>query len=161
MIFVGIDPGKTGGVFMLRSLAGDDGYGFPMPLDAAGDACVSTLQDYIIEACMKWDTPYYDVHVLIEQQQRGKTISFQEGRLTACIDLMGINRISARPQAWQKRIFSTLNEIPNDTKEASIAYCHGMGLTLPTLTPNGIKLHDGIADAYCMAVYCAIKVLEL
>src|SRR5690606_16735720 len=109
----------------------------------------------------KWDEPYYNVHVLIEQQQRGKTISFQEGRLTACADMMGVNRLSVRPQVWQKCIFSALVDPPDDTKEASITYCQNMGLSLPMLTQTGTKLHDGIADAYCMAVYCMLKVLDI
>lgn len=160
MIFVGIDPGKTGGVFFLNGIT-NTGYGLPMPLDATGDACVSTLQEYFLEACLKWDMPNYKVHVLIEEQQRGKKISFQEGRLTACVDLIGANRLSARPQVWQKRIFSNLEEVPDDTKQASMAFCEQMGMELPTLTPTGTVLHDGIADAYCMAVYCMLKVLDI
>ena len=159
MIFVGIDPGKTGGVYFLDGISGT-GFGVPMPLDSNGDACVSTLQQYLLELCQDWDVPHYNVYVLIEEQQRGKKISFQEGRLTACIDLLDMNRMSVRPQVWQKRIFSNLEEVPQDTKQASMVFCELMGIELPTLTPTGTLLHDGIADAYCMAVYCMCKVTD-
>jgi len=41
----------------------------------------------------------------------------------------------------------------NKDKDVAIKYCLEAGYELPTLRPKGKKLHDGVADSICIALY--------
>lgn len=159
MIVVGIDPGKQGGIaFMVR---GKDCKAFPLPIvDRKVD--VGKLQELIIENCTAMDFGGH-VYAFVEVQQirsgnRGNLLIGENyGRITAMLDLLTYSTEEVHAWDWKKALFPGKKTKGN--KEISIKRCLDEGYDLPTLKPAGKKLHDGIADAICIALY-GLKKLE-
>ncbi len=152
MKILGIDPGKTGGLAIAEMYDGKWLIN-PYVLPVGGrwvDVCA--LQDFLI-----YHSPS---HTFIEKQQiRGRqsakgnmTIAGNYHRVLSVLELCGIEYAEVEPKTWQKAILPGITGREN-LKLAAVTYAQGTGVHIPTLRPNGKILHDGCADAVCIANY--------
>jgi hypothetical protein len=108
-----------------------------------GRVDVDTLQDLIIQ--------HYPRRAYLEAQraksgQRGQLlIRLNQGRLEAVLELCGVPYSLLDPKVWQNAIGVSGDKAEHIDHAA--AHCR-----IPTLKPNGRKLHDGIADAVCIVL---------
>ena len=131
---------------------------FPLPIvDRKVD--VGALQEIILEYFSGGSTVTDLVlwRVYLEKQQirggqRGQALIGENyGRITAVLDLLRIPTKEVTSPVWKKALFPGKKTYKD--KKISIEKCLEEGYTLPTLRPRGKILHDGIADAICIALY--------
>lgn len=143
MNVLGIDPGKQGALVFIHN---DNARSYPMPLLKNGKIDVLKLSSLV-----SFHKPSL---VVIERQQirsgqRGAmAIGENYGRLTGTIDCCRVKYIDPTPQKWQKYF-----DITGD-KEEHIEKCKELGFEVPTKSDrSNSPPHDGIADAYLIALY--------
>lgn len=151
-IYVGIDPGKDGGIAALNV------YGaviFAVKTPVASDNELDLTQ---ITQHLKNLTKDSEVTVTIEKvhsmpgQGVASMFSFgmTTGMLHGVVAAIGLPRFLVAPQTWKKLI---LHDTPKD-KDAAIEYCTRVYPYVSLLaTPRSTKAHSGIADAICIARY--------
>jgi hypothetical protein len=138
-MILGIDPGQSGGLAFV-DLDSRQCHLCPMPI-RGGRVDVDTLQDLIVQ--------HYPRRAYLEAQrvksgQRGQAlIMLNQGRLEAVLELCGVPYSLLDPKVWQNAIGVSGDKAKHIDHAA--AHCR-----IPTLNPNGRKLHDGIADAVCI-----------
>jgi hypothetical protein len=152
--YIGIDPGKSGGVAILK-----DGVSiydiFPIPI--AGDEIdISSLH-----AKLEIESMDAEVVVYIEKvgamPKQGVTSMFSFGFTTGAIHAvaacLGYPRYLVTPQAWKKKVLvGTAKD-----KNAAIEWCRRAFPEESLLaTERSRKCHDGMADALCIATYAYI-----
>lgn len=85
---------------------------------------------------------------VVSQFNIGRGYGLWEGIIKA----LGLKYTLVHPKTWQKEILKDLNK--TDTKQASALFAQRM---CPDedwrISTKGRKIHDGLTDAYCMAVY--------
>ena len=154
-LYLGADPGKTGAIVGL-DMEGAVISGIDMP--QADD-----------ELCDFWYTvakSYTDVYVVVEKvwsnPKWGKRHCFefgrQKGRLETSITAAGLSFFRIQPTSWQ-RYFEMFK-----TPEERQGY-QGQRLWKKRLQAKAIQIFDGRvtlsrADAYLLAEYCRLNVLE-
>lgn len=145
---LGIDPGKQGALVFL----GKEVKHYKMPLKD-GKVDVGKVQSLII-----FHNPSF---VAIEQQyimsrQRGAMATGENyGRLTATLDLCGVKFKEVQSRDWQKHfgLYGT-GKRGKVKKQLHIEKCEELGYHVPPKsTRDGSSAHDGIADAYLVALY--------
>jgi hypothetical protein len=140
-MILGIDPGQSGGLAFV-DLDSRQCHLYPMPI-RGGRVDVDTLQDLIVQ--------HYPRRAYLEAQraksgQRGQAlIMLNQGRLEAVLELCGVPYSLLDPKVWQNTIGVSGDKAEHIDHAA--AHCR-----IPTLKPNGRKLHDGIADAVCIVL---------
>lgn len=151
MIFIGIDPGKSGGIAVISS--NDPAIEvFPIPL--AGDeidmvAIWMRLKRY----CLGYNMACY-IEKVGAMPKQGVTsmfsFGFTTGALHAIVACLEIPRYLVTPQAWKKEILAGTAK----DKAAAIEYCAKAypGVNL-FATERSKVCHDGMADALCIATY--------
>ena len=148
MRIAGIDPGLSGGIFLL----GETGsfcrafYGLDSVL------CIHPVQNFIMD--------FKPEHVFIEKPflngleggQSAMTIGSNYGRLTALLDLNNIPYTEVPPKTWQ-RSMGVLGTSRDATKKLALelALTHFLESTL--ILPKARKPHSGLVDAACIALY--------
>ena len=148
MRIAGIDPGLSGGIFLL----GETG-SFCRPFFGLNSVLsIHPIQTFINE--------FKPEHVFIEKPflngleggQSAMTIGSNYGRLTALLDLNMIPYTEVPPKVWQ-RAMGVLGPSRKATKESALklALKHFLASTL-TL-PKARKPHEGLVDAACIALY--------
>ena len=151
MMFVGIDPGKTGHIAMIDE-TGEFISDCKMPI-IDGELAVITLQSYVYEARC----------VGLEQVQAmpggglrrpGIVSTFNFGRIfgetIACVKLCRVSMLRPRPQEWQKLIYGgrKKGKDPKETSRAVAAERH------PSIADRfQTKVSAGLADALHLAEY--------
>jgi hypothetical protein len=144
MMILGIDPGQSGGLAFIDFSA--DGVLsstlYPMPI-RAGRVDVDAMKDLIIQH--KPQRAYMEAQRAKSGQRGQALIMLNQGRLEAVLELCDVGYSLLDPKVWQKAI--NVSGDKNEHIDHAAAYCQ-----IPTLKPNGRKLHDGIADAVCIAV---------
>jgi hypothetical protein len=141
MMILGIDPGQSGGLAFI-DFDSRQCHLYPMPLRGSR-VDVYTLQDLIIQHAPQ--RAYLEAQ-RVKGNQRGQAlIMLNQGRLEATLELCDVGYSLLDPKVWQKAI--NVSGDKNEHIDHAAAYCQ-----IPTLKPNGRKLHDGIADAVCIAV---------
>lgn len=150
LIIVGIDPGKSGGVAAVGNVdAPVVVENMAMPTLPDGTVDVAALQDFLIRVAPNSavvERPY-----ILGRQKGALTIGANFGRLTATLDLCGVPYTLVRPQSWQKEVLVVGGD---DTKEASVATCLTLNLTLQkTSSRSNARWHDGVSDANLIALY--------
>jgi hypothetical protein len=153
MMILGIDPGQSGGLAFIDFYA--DGVLsstlYPMPI-RAGRVDVDAMQDLIIQH--KPQRAYMEAQRAKSGQRGQALIMINQGRLEAVLELCGVGYNLLDPKVWQKAIGVSGSKAEHI--EYAGQYCH-----IPTKFPKGRKLHDGIADAVCIAVAGeALRVVE-
>jgi crossover junction endodeoxyribonuclease RuvC len=155
-IYIGIDPGKTGGV---AAILEETVIVTPMIL-AGKDVDVGAMVDFLVKniylkstagkpcnaiACIE------KVHSMPEQ---GVVSSFKFGFVTGVmhgiIRTLRIPLHTVTPQAWKKVILAgTLKD-----KDAAIDFCRRVYPNVNLLATERSRVpHSGIADALCIAKY--------
>lgn len=153
---VGIDPGKKGGIACLFSASA--WVTLPLPHRKNGDLDVRTI---------KFKLKHWSPHHIVIEHQWGRAVQgiktsgvmmYNYGKLRACIELYGPRQLTVvSPKDWQRVM---IPDTPSGmTKAASIKYCQDHYPNVNLLpTRRSTKLHDGMADALCLASY--VKPLE-
>jgi crossover junction endodeoxyribonuclease RuvC len=151
MIFIGIDPGKTGGIAVLGT--GITTTTFPIPL--VGDE-IDLRRIY--EKLHYYRLHSYEVDVYIEKvgamPKQGVTsmfsFGFTTGALHGIIASLGFPRFLVTPQAWKKEILVGTDK----DKNAAIEFCRRAFPNVSLLATERSKVcHNGMADALCIAEY--------
>jgi crossover junction endodeoxyribonuclease RuvC len=158
MLYIGVDPGKTGALAMI----GNGKVIYTTVMMLMGKDIDWTEMAHWIKLRLRYpDGIHPSVVACIEKVHampgQGVTSMFNFGFVTGGIHgvlgALDIPRYLVTPQAWKKEI---LAGTPRD-KEAAIDYVTrvypGVSL-LPT--PRSTKPHSGIADAICIARYASL-----
>lgn len=145
MHYIGVDPGKKGGLAYLRE--GEVSY----------EAMPSSLKDinrFFFEVSIKSDS---QVTVVMEKvgpmPKQGVTSMFTFGAGYGALQMAavanGCRLLLVTPQEWKKVILAGTDK----TKDSSIRVCEYLFPTV-NLVPQGCrKPHDGIAEAILLAEY--------
>jgi len=152
MIVVGIDPGKTGGIAFLEKGKNCEGGLYKMPINVS-KVDVGELQTIFLEHLSTGEEHqvYIEKQQVRARQRGGALIGENYGRIVAVLELLELTTIEVIPRVWKSTLFP--DQVTAGNKEISIQKCINEGYDLPTLKPTGKKLHDGIADAICIALY--------
>lgn len=173
-LFVGIDPGKQGGIAVIDQF-GARLQSREMPVTAGGaiDAC--KLRDLLVFT----KDEGLEVFVGIEKSQampgQGVVAVFSYGvgfgRLQAVVELLGIPHIYVRPQQWKHEFGLLIPRQPpivgetkkekgvrvtakkRGAKRSSVALATELFPHFDDRTPRG-RLKDGEAEALLIAEYC-------
>ena len=157
-LYIGIDPGKTGGIAILQD---NKIYITPMLL-AGKDLDVSAIARWIIDNGIIIGQSRENICACIEKvhsmPKQGVASSFKFGFVTGVmhgiIRTLGIPLHLVTPQAWKKEI---LAGTPKD-KDAAIDFCRRIYPEVNLLATERSRVpHSGMADALCIARYASVK----
>ena len=155
MVVIGIDPGKTGGIaFMDPSLNCQT---FKMPIYPNSNRIdVGKLQEIFLEKAFKTllfgeKIAYVERQQVRHGQRGGSIIGENYGRILTVLELLDISYKEVLPWTWKGWLFP--GKKTDQNKKIAIEWCVDQGYELPTLRPKGKILHDGVADAICIAKY--------
>lgn len=155
MIFIGIDPGRSGGIALIDESIGEIRV-MQMPM-LGHEIDTVTFKDFIYSTSPSRLTAHHSMLAGIEKvgamPKQGVTsmfnFGFSTGMIHGMLATLHIQRKIVTPQAWKKEILvGTAKD-----KEAAIEYC---AATYPSISliPTGCrKPQDGMADALCIAEY--------
>jgi crossover junction endodeoxyribonuclease RuvC len=153
-IYVGIDPGKDGGISAINDL-GNIVIAVKTPCTGDNELDLTRITEMLVT--LK-NVSQDDVQATIEKvhsmpgQGVASMFSFgmTTGMLHGVVAALRIPRFLVSPQAWKKKI---LYDTAKD-KNAAIEYCARVYPDVSLLaTPRSIKSHTGIADSLCIARY--------
>jgi crossover junction endodeoxyribonuclease RuvC len=150
MIYIGIDPGKKGGIATVGITVAAQ----PMPM------LDDRIDSKIIADRLRTIRCYGDCFAAIEKvasrpdQGVVSMFNFGEGygRILGVLDALNIQYVEVLPQAWKKVI------LPNTAKDkiAAIGYCKRHYPDIKLILPGCRNSHDGMADALCLARYAEL-----
>jgi len=170
MAYIGIDPGKNGGIAIIRN---DSIRVFAMPTDS-GELDVQAITKIFLDEKESGEPVccyLEDVHSIFGMSagsnfQFGRVLGIIEGVLGAT----GIVYAKVTPKVWQKEIWSCVTPIANptgkllksglphvkiDTKGTSLMAAQKLFPDVNLLATTRSKIpHDGIVDALLIAEYC-------
>ena len=155
-IFIGVDPGKSGGIAIINVFTNEI---FVTPMILSGkDVDAKAIADWITSNTYKYEHPITCIEKVHAMPGQGVTSMFKFGFVTGVmhgiIRTLGIPLHLVTPQAWKKEI---LAGTPKD-KEAAIDFCRRIYPQVNLLaTERSRKPHSGIADALCIARYAKEK----
>ena len=145
-LFIGIDPGKAGGIAYIDTeykIAGTE----PYSDKALIDLCRDVRQTSTVVCCLE-KVGAMPGQGVVSMFSFGKSVGYIKGVLEA----FGIPYQEITPQKW-KREFSL-----NSDKAASAEVCNRLFPDISLLaTPKCRKPHDGMAEALLMAEYARRK----
>lgn len=153
MYYLGIDPGKSGGLALIDNYTLVD----VIPTPVAGkEIDLGAIRDWLLkiikaDSCEAW------IEKVGAMPGQGVTGMFNFGFSTGAVHgvLAGLNiaRFIVTPQAWKKEILTGTAK----DKDAAIDWCVRKYPGL-SLVPKGCrKAHNGMADALCIANYGFFK----
>ncbi|MFA5036784.1 MAG: hypothetical protein WC479_06380 [Candidatus Izemoplasmatales bacterium] len=151
-IYVGIDPGKDGGIAALY----DDGIALvakKTPLMSDNELDLTQITS-LLEGLKSRGIVQVTIEKVHSMPGQGVASMFSFGMTTGMLHgvvaALGIPRFLVAPQTWKKKI---LYDTAKD-KNAAIEYCARVYPQISLLaTPRSQKAHTGIADAICIARY--------
>ncbi len=163
MYFLGIDPGKGGGLALLNQ-DGDLVMRETTPVIGARGAKTSYNIGSMWDCLIGFKKATGDVGLVatIEKTQpfpgngasSNHAIGFGDGIWQALLTAMSIRYDIVGPRTWQKVLFKDMNAATSDTKAASAIYCaRRWGSHKFLATERSKKPHDGLTDAACIAEY--------
>lgn len=189
MIFLGIDPGTSGGVGIL--LPDNEIKMFPVPiftqyLKGKTDKGNHKKRNHAdVETLVKLTWENTNIHpalwslhmrLCIESLQSGGRFADTTGqlmknygRILAVTEIYGIPKVQPIPRMWQKWIVSRMSVeararaqllYPDDTKGLAIEYVHEHFPSVNLILKGRRTPHDGCADAICQADYVRHHVEE-
>ena len=157
MLYVGIDNGLNGGIVIVNGETKTILSKFVMPVFKGKKT------DYDIKSIceiLEFLNPD-DVRIVLEKAHvrpiSGKRASFMTGFgygvMQGILEAKSLSYSIVSPKDWQQEILKGMNT--GDTKKDSIMFC---SRRYPKedwrATERSKKLHDGLTDACCMALYC-------
>lgn len=152
MIYLGIDPGLSGGLAALSTICTFTGFPRPMPL-AGGEIDALNIAETVTDLRMA-DDVIVCVEAVHSMPKQGVASTFKFGKGYGMV-LGALAAVSARtelvtPQAWKKAILAGTAK----DKDAAIAWCRRAYPSVNLLATERSRVpHDGIADALCIAEY--------
>lgn len=151
MIYIGIDPGKSGGIAIISELH----------LEAVTPMIIAG-KDIDLWATAEWVDRYTfeDEHAIcyIEKvsamPKQGVTsmfnFGFSTGAMHGVIAALGIPRYLVTPQTWKNKILTGTKK----DKNAAVDWCRRAYPDVSLLaTEKSRKSHSGMAEAICIARY--------
>lgn len=140
--YIGVDPGRNGGLCVLR----DDGAVMGTARMPDGKA---RIIDWITQATGRFVNPILVTELAQAMPKQGVTSTFNYGRHFATFEdaaiLLKIPYVEVRPAAWKKTMGLT------QKKADSITACRRL-FPLVELVPAGCRVeHDGMAEALLIA----------
>lgn len=143
MIYIGCDPGQSGGIAILRERA----YAFPMP---------ETRKD-LIDLLWEWLGHAHTVQAVVEKvhamPKQGVSSSFKFGmqyeRICMALVCKGVSFREVSPQAWQRALKIPFKKA-SETKHQHKARLKAVAQELFPSTNVTLKT----ADALLLAEYC-------
>lgn len=152
-IYLGIDPGKDGGIAAIEGAYSGVIMAIKTPTTADNELDITAIVGHL-HNLMELGTVYATIEKVHSMPGQGVASMFSFGMTTGIlhgiIGTLGLPRFLVAPQTWKKRI---LHDTPKD-KDAAIAYCTmAYPYVSMVATPRSTKPHNGIADAICIARY--------
>jgi crossover junction endodeoxyribonuclease RuvC len=149
-VICGIDPGAKGGVAFYRNAESVTAY--PMPMLDDGHVGAWQLAEWLREH----DPKVVWIEKVHSMPKQGVASTFKFGvsfgGVAAVCGALGVPVLLVTPQKWKAAVLS-------DTKRDKDAARGSVARRWPTLdfraSPLARKIHDGMADALCIAVYGA------
>ena len=172
MVYVGIDPGKNGGIAAISD--GGAVRLFTLP-KIGNDIDITALckifnimRDHMVTSGMEYRGAIEQVHS-IHGSSASSNFEFGEsvGLLRMGMAMTGMGWEPVQPKAWQKILFEGIPPMTyrdkdgkekKDTKamaHTAISRLYPNASFLPT--PRSSKPHEGMVDALCIAHYARIK----
>jgi len=151
MLYLGIDPGKTGGWALINKLE--------KPILTERFVSFRRLLDLLNQHALSFSNSL--VFPVLEEVGAMAKHGVKQGAVSTCtfctnfggwlatLELMGLEAHLTRPQIWQKEILGGALQVKTgDTKPAALRFAqkHWPDLNLQ-------KKDDGIVDALCIALY--------
>lgn len=166
MIYIGIDPGKSGGVAIIQADKLPIIVKAVTPMMIAGkDIDLTSMANWIdsntVPDIELWERPKHAI-CFIEKvsamPKQGVTsmfnFGFSTGALHGIIATLGIPRYLVTPQRWKNIVLAGTKK----DKDAAIDFCR---MSYPNInllaTERSKKPHSGMADALCIASYAYIN----
>ena len=158
MIYLGIDPGKSGGMACINPLTSDMNSIDARPVPLAGKFIDWALVGHWLCTWGPMRGSDRQVHLCIEKVHampgQGVSSMFSFGGsyhgMLALIEYLEIPHTLVTPQTWKRTILKGTKK----DKHAAIEYCKRRWPGVDLLaTPRSRKAHDGMADALCIAAY--------
>ncbi len=156
MNYIGIDPGKSGGIAIISEvgveaitpmiIAGKD-----IDLAAMADWLENSISDEYAIACIE------KVSAMPKQGVTSMfSFGFSTGAIHGILATMSIPRHLITPQAWKKSVLAGTKK----DKNAAVDYCRRLYPDISLLaTERSRKPHSGMADALCIARYALLNEL--
>lgn len=165
--YIGIDPGKSGGIAVLNKRFSPPTVECAVPLPLAGkEIDYARLGDLIyhyneldlVVACIEKVGPMVhrrkDGSLAKEGTVSMFTFGIGVGALYGIMAAFHIKTYKVAPQTWKKHVLADTSR----DKESAIAFCRMVYPDISLLaTERSKKPHTGIADALCIATYAIIK----
>jgi hypothetical protein len=158
-VFIGIDPGRGGGIACLDKNGNVEAIAMPL---AGKRIDIALLSDWIYDRAKKGDA-IVCLEKVSAMRKPGNpaqgavsmfSFGFSTGSLYGMLVAMRIPVYEPAPQTWKKLI---LADTPKD-KQAAMDYCARVYPNTSLLaTARSKKSHSGIADAICIARYALEK----
>lgn len=148
MIFIGIDPGKSGALAFIR-----DGEEAAIPLPFIGDEFNALELRRILDS---WED---EMTVILEKvhamPKQGVVSVFTFGKLygelRGIVKSLGIRLVEPTPQQWKKVVLAGMDW--KGRKECSAEYVMKKYPEVNLFPGKKRVAHDGVADAVCLAEY--------
>jgi hypothetical protein len=166
MKYIGIDPGKSGGIAVLSDV--DCIKVAAMPTDKSNEIICSELSELLKDADF---VVLEDVHSIFGMSAQS---NFQFGRVLGIVEgvlgTLNKNYVRVTPKVWQKEVWGTVEpkgtltgkllksgkpHIKIDTKATSLIVAQQLFPDVNLLATSRSKVpHDGIVDSLLIAEYC-------
>lgn len=155
MYYIGIDPGKSGGIAVIRF---DKVVVTPMILSGK-DIDVYEMTKWIKNETFMLKNTVACIEKVHAMPGQGVTSMFKFGFVTGVmhgiLGALGIPIHLVTPQAWKKKILVGTNK----DKDAAADYCRKVYPKVSLLaTERSRKPHSGIADSLCIARYASLTI---
>ena len=166
--FIGVDPGNQGAIVMIE---GGSSWGSPsfirtMPLTKVkvGKKFRETIDGYLLADLCKEVEALGPDHIMVEHLWSRPTdrpmsswgLSGSYHRCIQAIESCGMAYHLVSPLAWKNKVLAD-NVDWTGNKEASIEYIEKAYPDWPLSVGRQRTPKDGIADAYCLALYGRMK----
>jgi len=151
-IIIGIDPGKSGYIAVIKDRCAEDLDIFPIPYK---DNCLDVKALYeMFSSHQLFNTHFFieDVVSFGAKSNTGQKTRFSDhGKIIAVLELLGAKYKVVHPNKWQAEILGKVTR--NESKVASIKHVKAR-FPYVNLQPGRCTTdQDGIADACCIAEY--------
>lgn len=179
MVYLGIDPGKSGGIALISDTGKVSVFATPTTKDNELD--IEAIYQLLYETqyvCIQQNQQLYcvleDVHSIFGMSAKS---NFQFGRglgiLEGILGSLKIEFVKITPKVWQKEVWGNIEPIATDTgkllkngqpklkidtKATSLMVAKTLFPDVNLLATSRSKVeHDGIVDALLIAEYCRRK----
>jgi crossover junction endodeoxyribonuclease RuvC len=156
MYYIGVDPGKTGGIAIIRYAVREVIAITPMII-AGKDIDLSATVDWLDKYLGDHSVECY-IEKVSAMPKQGVTSMFNFGFSTGAIHgimaALNIPRHLVTPQQWKNVVLVNTKK----DKDAAVDYCRRIWPDTSLMaTERSRKAHSGMADALCIAKYGIYK----